>query len=73
MNLKIVAAILAALMLCAALPAWSQGFGGMGRHFGRMGINGKKASGGGGGGGCSPTGLIFNTACNSMYLTTVIH
>ena len=23
--------------------------------------------------GCTPTGLIFNTPCNSMYLTTVIH
>lgn len=35
------------------------------------GISGKTGSGGGGGG-CTPTGLIFNVACNSQYIP-IIH
>lgn len=65
--------MVAALTLLAALehPAWSQGFGKMGSHFGRMGVNGKKPTVAVGPG-CATSGLKFNVACNSQY-ATVIH
>jgi hypothetical protein len=65
------AALAIALLCLSAAPATPFGLGGDGSHFGDEGSI-KQVPSGGGGGGCSPTGLIFNVACNSMY-ATVIH
>lgn len=43
---------------------------GTGDRFGRLGAIAKSKAGGGGGG-CTPTGLKFNVACNSQYLTVM--
>ena len=61
----------AIVLIVALLTSAAYGFGlGQGNRFGKLGsISSPGASGGGG---CSPTGLIFNTPCNSMY-ATVIH
>lgn len=57
------------VLLALAGAAHALGLGKEGFQFGRLGfVSSKKASGGGG---CSPTGLKFNVACNSQYLTIV--
>jgi len=68
MSLRSATWLVVALTLFAALeyPAWSQGFGRMGGHFGKMGVNGKTK--GGGGTPCTSTGIFnLSNVCNDIY------
>jgi hypothetical protein len=62
-------AIIIFIFAALATAVQAQSIGGM-SGLGPL-VSKASSGGGGGGGGCTPTGLLFNVACNSQYIPLI--